>query len=168
MTGTLGQIRLNYRKEFWEMTVKIQSQKIWVKLEKVGVDIPCVQSKIDSDYNSAESVAVTDLEDGELRKMLASPLYAHGRGENYGSSQKHTASGKPEAKIMQKRGASAPRTQADHSGRESLKSDSSQEPRASGKPDAMFSSKSDEPGNQFESSIFKQIPRSVKIWKISS
>ena len=36
-----------------------------------------------------------------------------------------------------------------------LKSNSSQEPRASGKPDAVFSSRSDEPGNQFESSMFK-------------
>ena len=56
---------------------------------------------------------------------------------------------------MQKRGASAQRTKADHSRRESLKSNSSQEPRASGKPDAVFSSRSDEPGNQFESSMFK-------------
>ena len=63
--------------------------------------------------------------------------------------------GKPEAKIMQKRGASAQRTQADHSRRESKKSNPSQEPRASGKPDAVFSSRSDEPGNQLESSMFK-------------
>ena len=56
-----------------------------------------------------------------------------------------------------KRGASAKRTQADHSRREreSLKSNSSQEPRASGKPNALFSSRSDEPGNQFESSMDK-------------
>ena len=65
------------------------------------------------------------------------------------------ASGKPEAKIMQKRGASANRTQADNSRKESLKSNSSQEPRASGKPDAVLSSRSDEPGKLFESSIFK-------------
>ena len=37
---------------------------------------------------------------------------------NYGSSQRPTASGKPEAKIIQKRGAGANRTQADHSRRE--------------------------------------------------
>ena len=52
-------------------------------------------------------------------------------------------------------GASAQRTQADHSRRDSLMSSSSQEPRASGKPDALFSPRSDEPGNQFESSVFK-------------
>ena len=34
-------------------------------------------------------------------------------------------------------------------------SSSSQEPRAYGKPDAMFSLRSNEPGNQFENSIFK-------------
>ena len=34
-------------------------------------------------------------------------------------------------------------------------SSSSPEPRASGKPDAMFSSRSNESGNQFEGSIFK-------------
>ena len=63
--------------------------------------------------------------------------------------------GKPEAVIIQKRGASAQRTQADHSRGESLISGSSQEPRAYGKPDAMFSSGSKELGNQFESSIFR-------------
>ena len=73
--------------------------------------------------------------------------------------KKPTASGKPEAKRMHKRGASAQRTQADHSRRErereSLKSNPSQEPRTSGKPDALFSSRSDEPGNRFDSSLFK-------------
>ena len=51
--------------------------------------------------------------------------------------------------------SSAQRTQADHPRRESLKSNSSHEPRASGKPDAVFSSRSDELGNPFESSLFK-------------
>ena len=38
---------------------------------------------------------------------------------------------------------------------ESLMSGSSQEPSAYGKPDAMFPSRSNEPGKQFENSIFK-------------
>ena len=46
---------------------------------KVGVEMPHVQSKIHSDHDSAESIADSDLEDGELQKMLASPLYVHGR-----------------------------------------------------------------------------------------
>ena len=50
--------------------------------EKVGVEMPYVQSRKHSDYDSAESIADSDHEDGELRKVLASPLYAHGRGEN--------------------------------------------------------------------------------------
>ena len=61
--------------------------------------MPYVQSRIHSDYDSAESIADSDLEDGDFRNMLASPLYAYGRGENYGSSQRPIASGKPEAKI---------------------------------------------------------------------
>ena len=52
-------------------------------------------------------------------KCWPQPLYAHGaRVKITGSSHRPTASGKPEAKKMQKRGASAQRTQADHSGRE--------------------------------------------------
>ena len=45
---------------------------------KFGVDVPYVQARTHSDYDSAESTADSDLEDGELRKMLASPLYVHG------------------------------------------------------------------------------------------
>ena len=86
-------------------------------------------------------------------KMLASPLYMQSRGD-IESSRIPTAPVKPAA-MIQERGASAKRTQADHSRRESLMSNSSQEPRASGKPAAMFSSRSREPGNQFRSSTFK-------------
>ena len=89
-----------------------------------------IQSKIHSDYDSAESIADSDLEDGELRKMLASPLYTRERGENSDSSRRPRASEKAEAVVLQKRGASAQRTQADHSRRESLMSSSSQEPGA--------------------------------------
>ena len=60
-----------------------------------------------------------------------------------------------EAVIIQKSGASAQRTQADQSRRESMMSSSSQEAGAYGKPDAMFSTRSNEPGNKFERSIFK-------------
>ena len=99
-------------------------------------------------------------------KMVASPLYSRGRGDSE-SSRRPTASGKPEAVRKQKRGASAQRTQADHSRRESLMSTSSQEPRAPGKPNAMFSSRSNELGNQLESSIFKFDDPSI-FEKISS
>ena len=57
--------------------------------------------------------------------------------------------------MIQERGASAKRTQADHSRRESLISSSPQEPRATGKLAAMFSSGNEELGNQFKCSIFK-------------
>ena len=153
LTGILGQIRIERRKELWEITTEIQSPKIWMNLEKLVSRCPTSSQR--SDYDSAESIADSDLEDGELRKMLASPLKIREREENSDSSRRPTASGKPEAVIIQKRGASAQRTQADHSRRESLMSSSSQEPRASGKPDVMFSSRSNEPGNQLESSMFK-------------
>ena len=56
---------------------------------KIGDDMPYVQSRIHSDYDAAETIAHSDLEDGELRKLLASSLYVHGRGKNYGSSENH-------------------------------------------------------------------------------
>ena len=42
---------------------------------KVGAETSFPQSLMHSDYDLAESIADSDLEDGELRKMLASPLY---------------------------------------------------------------------------------------------
>ena len=55
------------------------------------------QSQIHSDYDSAESIADSDLEDGQLRKMLASPLYIREREGTSDSSRKPRASGKPDA-----------------------------------------------------------------------
>ena len=116
---------------------------------KVCVEMPFIQAKIHSDYDSAESIADSDLEDGELPNMLASPLYLHGRRENFDSSRRPTASGKPEAQVTQERGASAQRTQVDHSRRESLMSSSPQDSRASKRPDAVFSSRCNELGLLF-------------------
>ena len=119
---------------------------------KVGAEMSYLQSQMHSDYDSAESTADSDLEDGELRKMLASPLYMQDRGDCK-SSRTPIASGKPAAMIHM-RGASAKRTRADLSRRESLTSSSSQEPGAYGKPDAMFSSGSKEPRNLIKSCVF--------------
>ena len=41
---------------------------------KVGAEMSYLQSQMHSDYDSAESIADSDLEDGELRNMPASPL----------------------------------------------------------------------------------------------
>ena len=38
---------------------------------KVGAEKSYFQSQMHSEYDSAESIADSDLEDGELRKMLA-------------------------------------------------------------------------------------------------
>ena len=51
--------------------------------------------------DSVDSTADSDLEDGELQKMLTLPLYAQ------------KASGKPDATVMQEREVSAQNTQAD-------------------------------------------------------
>ena len=58
-----------------------------------------------SDDGSAESIVDSDLEDGELRKMLASPLYRQDR-EDCRSSPIPTAPRKLAA-MIQERGASA-------------------------------------------------------------
>ena len=52
-----------------------------------------------SDYDSAKSIAYPGLEDGELRKMLASPLYMQCR-EDCKSSRMPIASGNFAAIIM--------------------------------------------------------------------
>ena len=88
-----------------------------------------------SDCDSAESIADSDLEDAESRKILASPLFLQVPGDHE-SSRKPTASCKPDAVIPQKRGASAQRIQADHSRKGSLMSSSSQE--RTGKPVRKF------------------------------
>ena len=78
---------------------------------KVGAETSYIQSQMHSDYDSAESIADSDLEEKELRKMRGgSPLYMQSR-EDCRSFRKPTASGKPAA-MIQKRGASAKRTQS--------------------------------------------------------
>ena len=86
------------------------------------------QSQMYSD-ESTESIADSDL-DGELQKLLTSPLYAQ------------RASGKPDAMVVQEREVSA---QTSHS---------SEDHGASGKPAALFSPKRNEQRNQMWSSVF--------------
>ena len=120
--------------------------KIWISAET-----SYFQSQMHSDYDSAESIADSDLDDGELRRMLASLLYMQSR-EDYESSRMPIARGKPPA-LWQERGASAKRTRANF--RKGLISSSSQEPSALRKRAALFSFGSEEPGNQFKGSVFK-------------
>ena len=131
-------------------------------IEEIGVKLLSYsQSLVHSAYDSAESIATppdSDLEDEQLRKMLASPLYTREREENDGQARAY------------------------HSERESLMASSSRELEVSGKPDAVFSchsessqntfserDRSNEPGNRFDSSVhsvFKYSPG--KSWTISS
>ena len=89
-----------------------------------------------SAYDSAEGIAPdSDLDDEQIRRMLASPLKIREGEENEGVSQAYHSereslmtqsswnpgtSGKPDAMCVQKREANAKRHQAYHSGRESL------------------------------------------------
>ena len=109
----------------------------------VGAETSYLQSQMHSDHDSAESIADSDLEEENNGKMLASPLHMQSR-EDCESSRMPIALGKPAA-LLQERGASAKRTQADL--RKSLMSSSSQEPSASVKHAALFSARSEEPEN---------------------
>ena len=69
-------IKIKHETELWEMTIKVQSLKICMNLKKFGVkSLSLNQSLIHSAYDSAESIADSDLEDEQLCKMLASPLF---------------------------------------------------------------------------------------------
>ena len=97
------------------------------------------QSLINSDYDSAESIATppdSDLEHEQLRKMLASPHCTE-------------VSVKLDAESVQEREANAQRTQAFHSRRDSLMSSSSRDLEAPGKPGAGFSCHSESSQNTF-------------------
>ena len=49
---------------------------------KVGAEMSCIQSQMHSDYDSADSIADSDLEDGELRKNAGfTTVYAGSRGQ---------------------------------------------------------------------------------------
>ena len=81
------------------------------EFRKVGADVSYFQSQMHSEYESAESFADSDLEDGELRRMPASPLYLQSREDNE-SSRRPIGTGKPAA-FLQEKGASAEHAQAD-------------------------------------------------------
>ena len=49
------------------------------EFRKVGVEMSYIQSQMHFDCDSAERIADSNLEDGEFRKMLASPLFLQGR-----------------------------------------------------------------------------------------
>ena len=56
---------------------------------KVGAEMSYIQSQMHSDYGSADRIADSDLEDREVRKMLASPLYMREREQNEGQARAH-------------------------------------------------------------------------------
>ena len=116
-----------YKKKLEKKITELLSPKKWRNVEKLG-RLVCSDSKLsETSYiqsqmhfgDSVEGIADSDLEDGELQKMLTSPLYAQ------------KASGKPDAMVTQEREVSVQYTQANR--KESLRSYSSESQRASGK-----------------------------------
>ena len=100
---------LPYQKQE-RLTKKSLTQDMY-EFGKVCAGTSCLQSQMHSDCDSAETIADSDVEDGEIRKMLASRLYMQSR-EDCESSRKSIAK-KKLAALLQERGASAKRTQAD-------------------------------------------------------
>ena len=96
--GILGQIRVKYRNEFWEMTIKILAQKIRRRLANLMSTCPTSNQGYTRTTIQLKTLQTRILKMENYENMLASPLNACGRGENYGSSQRPIVSGKPEAK----------------------------------------------------------------------
>ena len=145
LTGILGRIRTKNRNDLREAISQILSPMMWMNLEKLVPRCPtsshrCVPIMTQQKALTTRILKMENYEKCWLHRCI------------YGCERK-IASGKPKAVIIQRRGASAERTQADL--REGLMSCSSQEPRASGKLAAMFSSGNKEPGNLIKSSVFK-------------
>ena len=137
-----------YRKILVKKITELLSPRKWRNLEKMLTagtpdsklsETSYIQSQMHFD-DSVESLADSDLEDGEVKKMRTSPLYIQK------ASVKHVAM------VMQERVVSAQYTQADR--KESVRSHSSEGQKASGKPDALFSS---EQGNLMRSSVFRNV-----------
>ena len=114
-------------------------------MEKLGYSVPdyevpetsYFQSQMHFD-DSVDSIADSDLEDGELQKNAISPLYAQ------------KASRKPDVMVVQEREVRAQFSQADQ--KKNLKSHSSQNQKTLVKPNALFST---EQGNLIRSSVFR-------------
>ena len=83
---------------------------------KFDVDVPYVQSRIHSDYDSSESIADSDLEDGESTKNAGlTAVCTWANRKLWFFSETHSFRETRSKKKIQKRGASANRIQADHS-----------------------------------------------------
>ena len=79
LTGILGQIPYQIQERFTRNNNQNPINEDVDEFGKVGAEKSHLQSQMHSDYDSAGSVADSDLEDGPLRKMLASPLCRQNR-----------------------------------------------------------------------------------------
>ena len=108
----------NTRQNYWRWLSKSKHWRYRWMWKKCVKSLSNNQSLIHSDYDSAESIAHSDFEDGQLRKTLASPLNIQEREGDFDSSPKPRVSRKPDAMVAQKREATVQRTQAHQTRRE--------------------------------------------------
>ena len=153
-TEILGQMRIKYQKEFWEMTIKIyhryteETRKFLVSTcptsnqgyTPITIQLKALQTRIlkMENYEKCWTHRCMCMGGEKLWFFSQTHSFRETTGKSRREGQVHNV-----LKLITLQE------------RESLKSNSSQDPRASGKPDAVFSSRSDEQGNQFESSMFK-------------
>ena len=109
-----------YMKILTKKITELLSPKKWRNLERLGQPAYRTLKYQRRPTSNRRCNADSDLEDGELQKMLTSPLCAQ------------KSLGKPDASVMQERGVSAQHSQANRQG--SLRSHSSEGQKAVGKP----------------------------------
>ena len=147
LTEIVGQIQVKYRKDSWETLFL----KIWMNLEKLVRRCPASSHRCIPIMTQRRALQTRILKMENYKECWLQHCVCKVE-KTVNPLECHFAPGKLAA-LLQERGASAKRTQADR--RESLMSSASQEPSAPGKPAALFFSGNEEPGNQFQSSIFK-------------
>ena len=131
--------------ETWDRSVSITGKtceklhywRVWTNLEKLVERCPTSSRRCIPIMTQWSALQTRILKMENYKNMIASPLKMQSRADCE-SSRMPIALGKPAA-LLQERGASAKRTQADLG--KSLMSSSSQEPSARGKPAALFSIK---------------------------
>ena len=146
LTGILEQIRIKSTKVRSTLTGDLDG------FGKVGADTSYPQSQMHSDYDSVESIADSDLEGGELWENVGfTTVFAESRRlwilsnanrNRWNLLQCH----RREERVQKSAHADLWK---------GLMSSSSQEPSAPVNPFALFSIGSEEPGDQFKSSVFR-------------
>ena len=141
----LEQIRVKSRKDLWEVLLL----KMWMNLEKLVLTCltsshRCIPNTIRRKASQTRTPKMENYEKCWLHHCICRIL------SNANRNWETIVTGERSAKRVQA----------------GLMSSSSQEPSAPGKPAALFSFGSEEPGNQFKSSVFKNADPSNLGWSL--